>query len=277
MERVLYNGFGAAISADGDRFFYVNPLRRRADHFEKDDPGRRRVWFSCACCPPNIMRLLASVQHYLATAWATTGSGTTGPGYTPHLHPYAGARVSGADLDVEIVTEYPWSGPVKIRVRSAPDEPRTLALRIPAWSAATASFAVNNDPERTAVPAAGYLRIARRWEAGDEVTLHVDTAPRWTRPDPRIDAIRGCAAVERGPLVYCFEQADQPVPLDELAATPGSPLTERRATIDGVGETVTVTVPATEAGTGEVTAVAIPYFQWDNRDAGPMRVWMPAP
>jgi uncharacterized protein len=68
MERVLYNGFAAAISAEGDRFFYVNPLQRREDHFERDDPGRRRAWFSRACCPPNIMRLLASLSHYLATS-----------------------------------------------------------------------------------------------------------------------------------------------------------------------------------------------------------------
>jgi len=68
MERVLYNGFGAAISTEGDRFFYVNPLQRREDHFEKDDPGRRRAWFNCACCPPNIMRLLASLDNYLATS-----------------------------------------------------------------------------------------------------------------------------------------------------------------------------------------------------------------
>ena len=67
MERLLYNGFGASVSADGQRFFYVNPLQRRIDHFENDLPGRRREWFSCACCPPNIMRTRASLQHYLAT------------------------------------------------------------------------------------------------------------------------------------------------------------------------------------------------------------------
>src|SRR6202008_842781 len=63
MERVLYNGFGSGVSADGRRFFYVNPLQRREDHFEEDDPGQRHAWFSCACCPPNIMRLLASLHH----------------------------------------------------------------------------------------------------------------------------------------------------------------------------------------------------------------------
>jgi uncharacterized protein len=292
MERVLYNGFGAAISADGDRFFYVNPLQRRADHHEKDDPGRRRIWFSCACCPPNIMRLLASVQHYLATVSGTTGSGTTGSGDTLHLHQYAGARVSGADLDIEVVTEYPWSGLIKIRVLSAAAAPRTMALRIPSWSAGAAAWTLNNDPERSVAAADGYLRIVRRWQAGDEVMLRLDMTPRWSFADRRVDAVRGCAAVERGPLVYCFEQPDQPGPLAELAVNPGAPLTERRAAIDGVGDTVTVTVPAVlistglastgsastgSASTGAVTAVAIPYCQWDNRDAGPMRVWMPAP
>ena len=103
-----------------------------------------------------------------------------------------------------------------------------------------------------------------------------------------MDAVRGCAAIERGPLVYCFEQADQSVPLDELAVSPGTPLTERQLTIDGIGRTVEVAVPAWHLPSGTehpvpaspasgVSAVAIPYFQWDNRGPGAMRVWMPAP
>ena len=95
MERVLYNGFGAAIATGGQRFFYVNPLQRREDHVEKDDPGRRRVWFNCACCPPNIMRLTASLEHYLATE----------SGGTLYIHQYTGSRLSGADLDLEVTTE----------------------------------------------------------------------------------------------------------------------------------------------------------------------------
>jgi DUF1680 family protein len=82
-----------------------------------------------------------------------------------------------------------------------------------------------------------------------------------TRPDRRVDAVRGCAAIERGPLVYCFEQADQSVPLEELAVSPGSPLTQRQLTIEGIGRTVQVTAAAADG----VSAVAIPYFQWDNR------------
>ncbi|HEY3646940.1 MAG TPA: beta-L-arabinofuranosidase domain-containing protein, partial [Streptosporangiaceae bacterium] len=102
MERVLYNGFGSAIATEGERFFYVNPLQRREDHFEKDDPGRRRVWFNCACCPPNIMRLIASLEHYLATE----------SGDTLYVHQYTGSRLAGAGLDLEVTTDYPWSGAV---------------------------------------------------------------------------------------------------------------------------------------------------------------------
>jgi len=261
MERILYNGFAGAIAIAGDRFFYVNPLQRREDHYEKDDPGRRRVWFSCACCPPNIMRLLASVHHYLATVSEGTLS----------VQQYAGARLSGAGLDIEMETDYPWSGLVVIRVRSAPGQPRELALRIPSWSREPATVAINDSPGQPAATVAGYLRLRRQWQAGDEVRLRLGMTPRWTYPDRRVDAIRGCAAIERGPLVYCFEQADQAIGLDELTVGSGTPLTERAVTLDGVGPTITVTA----AGQGTPAAVAIPYFQWDNRGLGAMRVWIP--
>jgi DUF1680 family protein len=284
MERVLYNGFGATVATDGQRFFYVNPLQRREDHFEKDDPGRRRTWFSCACRPPNIVRLLASLDHYLAT---TSGDAL-------YVHQYTGSRLRGADLDVEVTTDYPWSGAVHLRVRAAPAAERGIALRIPAWSAHTRISANNkdHDPERSLVLPA-YHHLRRAWQPGDEITLHLDLTPRWTHPDRRVDAVRGCVAIERGPLVYCFEQAVQPgVQVQDLAARPGSVLGERPVTLPGVGQTIEVTAddvllpPATAAlsvppgpvpaaaGT-PATAIAIPYLQWDNRDGGPMRVWLP--
>ncbi|MBV9445533.1 MAG: glycoside hydrolase family 127 protein [Streptosporangiaceae bacterium] len=272
MERVLYNGFAGAVSSMGDRFFYVNPLQRREDHFEKDDPGRRRVWFNCACCPPNIMRLLASLEHYLAT--------TAADGSTLYVHQYAGARIAGAGLDLELTTDYPWSGLVTVRVKAAPSTARGLALRIPDWSAST-SFKINNFSERSVAQHTGYLLLHQEWRPGDEITLHLDMTPRWTYPDRRVDAVRGCAAIERGPLVYCFEQADQLVRLDELAARPGTRLTEREVTLDGIGRTIQISAPgrhlppAAESTVPRISAVAIPYFQWDNRGPGGMRVWIP--
>jgi DUF1680 family protein len=279
MERVLYNGFGAAIAAEGRRFFYVNPLQRREGHFEKDDPGRRRVWFNCACCPPNIMRLTASLEHYLATETEDT----------LYVHQYTGSRLAGAGLDLEVTTDYPWSGAVYLRVLAAPSAGRGVALRLPAWSANT-RISVNNDPERTLVSAA-YQVLHRQWRPGDVITLHLDLTPRLTYPDRRVDAVHGCVAIERGPLVYCFEQADQldGVHVDDLAVRPGGVLGERPITLDGIGRTIEVTVEgchlppvrlapgATVTGTAgiPVPAIAIPYFQWDNRDGRAMRVWMP--
>ena len=296
MERILYNGFAAAISTDGMRFFYVNPLQRRVDHYEKDDPGRRREWFKCACCPPNIMRTLASLHHYLATSDA---DGLT-------IQQYATATITGAGLTVETDTSYPWDGLVTLRVTSAPEEERELALRVPAWSAAvavdTAGLAVHGpdqSPARVPVPPDRYLRLRRAWRTGDEVRLRPDMTPRWTYPDPRIDAVRGCAAIERGPLVYCLEQTDQEARLDELSVLAGAGLdntgldntglAEQAVTLPGIGATIQVTAPGRHvpagaavavpapAGTEDraVTLTAIPYFQWDNRGPGAMRVWIP--
>ena len=286
MERVLYNGFASGTSIEGHRFFYVNPLQRRADHFEGDDPGRRRRWYSCACCPPNIMRLVASLACYLAAV----------AGDTLHIHHFTGASIStglaGGTFAVDMSTSYPWSGAVTWKVTSAPAAECGLAIRIPGWSTSL-SFLLNGSPVATSARH-GYLIIRRHWQPGDVVTCDFAALPRLTYPGRRIDALRGTVALERGPLVYCFEQADQPdgLDLEDIAVTPGE-LHDDEWPLPGIGSTVRVTaeavslppagdngLPYTEAtaetAAGEqVTATAIPYFQWDNRDGRAMRVWMP--
>ena len=286
MERVLYNGFAAAVATEGDRFFYVNPLQRRADHYEGDEPARRRRWYSCACCPPNIMRTFASLEHYLAAV----------SGDILYLHHFTGAQVStslaGGILALDVVTAYPWSGMVTLRVTAAPLAECGLAIRVPGWSS-NPRFLLNDAPVAGTVQR-GYVIIRRRWQPGDVITCDFAAVPRLTYPSRRIDALRGTVAIERGPLVYCAEQADQPAGLDleDLTLHPGEPR-DREATVPGVGATVLieagaaalppVTGPALPYGSerggppdgGPVTLTAIPYFQWDNRDGAPMRVWMP--
>jgi hypothetical protein len=287
MERVLYNGFGAAISADGLRFFYVNPLQRRADHFEDDDPGRRREWFSCACCPPNIMRMIASLEHYVATVADDT----------VYVQQLAGARVraplAGGVLDLDVSSGYPWDGSAELAVRAAPSAECAIAVRVPAWTADVA-VRLGGEPVRPEPGRAGYLLLRRRWQPGDVLSLTLDVSPRLTYPARRIDALRGTAAIERGPLVYCFEQADQGAgeSVEDLCVTPGG-LIERATILPGVGSTVVLEASAQHlapaprplpylpqpdpdtAGDHVSRAVAIPYFQWDNRDGQAMRVWLP--
>jgi DUF1680 family protein len=293
MERLLYNAFGAAISTDGQKFFYVNPLQRRSDHVEGDDPARRHEWFSCACCPPNIMRLLASVQHYLAST----------DGHTLFLHQFTGAEIAApldqGTLAVAMSADLPWTGEVTVRVKQAPDGPAGLALRVPAWSG-TPRLQVNGERVDPGPAELGYLTLTRTWQPGDVLTWTFSLTPRWVFPHPRIDAVRGCVAVERGPLVYCFETVDQAdgTDLDDLALVAGSALTGQPAMLPEIGRTVTVemdarpvragqpgelpytqAVPAGPLGTVAAAgqrATAVPYFQWDNRDGQPMRVWLPA-
>ncbi len=191
MERLLYNGFGASVSADGRRFFYVNPLQRRIDHFENDLPGRRREWFSCACCPPNIMRTRASLQHYLATV----------AGDVLYLHQFTGsdltAQLPAGTAALEVRTGYPWSGGVEITVRAAPEAEFGLAVRVPAWSPG-AELTLGGQPLAAAAEG-GYLVARRQWQPGDVVTLDLDVRPRLTYPSRRTDALRGTVAVRARP------------------------------------------------------------------------------
>ncbi|GIH23428.1 hypothetical protein Aph01nite_17380 [Acrocarpospora phusangensis] len=251
IERAMYNGVLSGLSLTGEEFFYINPLQRRTHRAaEQAGHGRRAPWYPCACCPPNLMRLLSSWHHYLATG---DESGV-------QIHQYADADVTAGGIRLAIRTEYPWQGRVTVRVVQTPDRPWTLALRVPAWSRASTGPVV---------------RHSRQWRAGDSVVLDLEPGIRVTAPDPRADAIRGCVAIERGPLVYCLETVDAPAgtELEDLAWDGGRPPGEvPRPDIEpGV---VGIDVPVTHSAT-PLTAGAIPYFAWANRQVEAMRVWIP--
>jgi uncharacterized protein len=278
IERTLYNGFAAGVSLDGRAYFYVNPLQVRDDHpiVEGADRGVRRTpWYNCACCPPNIMRLLSSLDHYLATTDATG----------IQLHQYAPASLRTDQIAVRVETGYPAEGTVRVAVEVAPEGPWTLSLRVPTWcDEATATIngkaiesAEDAGPEREG----GYLRLRRGWTAGDVVELDLTMPVRVTPSNPRVDATRGCVALERGPLVYCLEATDQPagVRLDDVSLPAGAELRvdRRPELLEGI-DTITATGVHHDraSGTGSpVTLVAVPYHAWANREAGAMRVWIP--
>ncbi|PZF58353.1 glycoside hydrolase family 127 protein [Curtobacterium sp. MCSS17_008] len=221
IERLLVNAFLAGVSLAGTEYFYVNPLQHRdgAHRDENRSPAHgRRGWFDCACCPPNIMRTFASLDGYLATA---TDGGL-------QVHQYATADLG----PVRVETGYPHDGHVIVTVTQ--DGPLALGLRIPAWSDTTTVTGAGGE----ASPAPGTLHvIEREWAAGDTVELAFDTTAHRYVADPRIDAARGQVAIERGPLVYAVEQADQQgFTVDDLTVDPDAPIAEERRDdlLDGV-------------------------------------------
>jgi hypothetical protein len=280
VERVLFNVVAAGVSLSGEAFSYVNTLHRRAAAMELGDKAPwRKPWFRCACCPPNVMRLLASLGHYLATV---DGDGL-------QLHQYATATLDGAGLRLAVRTAYPWQGTVDVAVQDAPAEHRTLRLRLPGWCGA-ATLSLNDSALPTDPDPSGYLAVTRQWRPGDRVRLDLAMPARFTWPDPRIDAVRGCAAIERGPMVYCLEEADQPG-LDDVVLRAGM-AARSVSEPDLLGGTVTVRAEAwhrrpppagwpygaapPDEQREPCTVTAIPYALWDNRGMGQMRVWVAA-
>jgi DUF1680 family protein len=264
IERTIYNGVLSGLSLTGTEFFYVNPLQRRSHRtYEPVGHGRRMPWQACACCPPNLMRMLSSWQQYLATA-DDTGI---------QLHQYAAAdiraRIGGAEAEVAIRTAYPWDGRVFVRVNRTPDHPWMLSLRVPEWCASATLSVAGGAP----VPVtAGVAERHRAWRSGDEVILHLDMPVRRIDPDPRVDAVRGCVAFERGPFVYCIESADLPdgAVLEDVRWDPSrEPVATRRPDLGD--EVIGVAVPVRGG-----TVPAVPYYAWANRGVGGMRVWLPS-
>jgi DUF1680 family protein len=273
IERAMYNGVLPGVSLGGTEFFYVNPLQRRTMRATAaPGHGERARWFPCACCPPNLMRMLGSWEQYLAT---TDGRGI-------QLHQFAAAEIQadtiGGPVRLSVETDYPWDGRVTVTVTDAPAGDWSLALRVPAWSGSTT---VRDREAIQSVDAGTYWESGpRTWRAGETVVLELDVAPRMTVPDPRIDAVRGCVALERGPLVYCIESVDLPphVTLEEvrLEAGPALHSVPRADLVEGaVGVDLTAVTDGIGHSPTPIEIRAIPYFAWANRAVDAMRVWIP--
>ena len=270
IERTLLNGFLSGVSQSGDEFFYVNALQVRADAVPDDhrQPATgRQGWFQTACCPPNVMRTISSIQTYLAT---TDDEGI-------QLHQYAAGSISLGERRLSVTTEYPWQESVSVTVDTTDAAAWALSLRVPAWCHDATISVAGDDPTPVAA-AAGYAVVHREWSAGDTVVLTLPMPPRLTAAHHRVDAVRGARAIERGPLVYAVEQIDLPagVAVDDLELVSAS---AHDLTVvprpDLLGGIMTITGSgAVDGGVGgEFTAV--PYQLWANRGVGPMRVWIP--
>jgi DUF1680 family protein len=293
IERTAYNAVLPGLAFDGTHFFYSNPLMRRSAGAEVlDGPAttRRANWFPIACCPPNLMRFLASFPDLAATV-SERGL---------EIHQYVtgslDAPINGGVVRISTETNYPWEGVVHVTVDESVAEAWTLSLRVPEWCPRAT---VNLGTERLAESGPGIIELTRGWAVGDQLTLEMVVSPRATAPDPRIDAVRGTIALERGPLVYAVEDADLPdgksVESIEVAEAPI--LEETFQSEPGLEELTWISLDATLrndepgpiwpyrnlqtgraslAGGQRIRVRALPYFAWGNRAELGMRIWLPA-
>lgn len=274
VERSLYNGILSGVSLDGSRFFYVNPLESKGGH-------HRQGWYGCACCPPNVTRTLAQLGGY---AYATA------PGaiyVNQFMQSSVKTTVNGQPAALKVTTEYPWEGVVLIQPEVAKPTEFEIRVRIPGWCGAPeiAVDGVNRKPQVEN----GYAVLKSNWHTGDVIHIFFPMPAERVQANPNVKDDAGCTAVQRGPVVYCLEQADQSVPVHEISLPAFTDLKEEHKK-DLLGG-VTVLKGTGEAAGGEVDWTGrlyaqapeprkvpitfVPYYAWDNRTAGEMRVWIP--
>jgi DUF1680 family protein len=283
MEQALYNNVLAGLSLDGKRYLYVNPLevvpalakRRYECHLVKT---QRVPWFGCACCPPNIARLLTSIGEYVCTR--------TEDGLAVHLYGgwEAAFAIRGVQARVALSTEYPWEGKVRISVSAAQPIEAALRLRIPGWCRG-ATLAINDEPAGPVSVENGYVAVRRRWGGEDRLVLDLPMPVERVRADPRVASAAGRVALQRGPVVYALEQTDHGPGLAALRLPSDAPLRSLAAP-DLLGGCVVVETTGRRMETGgplygvaapesrEVTLRAVPYALWANRGEGEMTVWI---
>ena len=252
LERSMYNGALAGISLAGDRFFYVNPLESLGNH-------HRQAWYGCACCPSQISRFLPSIGNYLYgisddALWVNLFIGST-----------AEVKLGRRNLKLVQETGYPWTGDVKLTVHTDASFRKEVRVRIPGWCE-TYSLTVNGEAVEAPVDK-GYAVIFRRWNDGDVIGLSMEMPVKMVAADERVKADEGKRAIQRGPLVYCMEEVDNQ-DYDNVVLSSSSTLNPA-FDAELLGGVVRI-----DGETDGQPFRLIPYYSWDNRKAGRMKVWI---
>ena len=288
MERALYNGVISGMSLDGKSFFYVNPLEVNPEACEKNGNFRhvkpvRQKWFACACCPPNVARLLASLGHYIYGVKDNT----------VYTHLYIGSNtevdIDGTKVGLVQETNYPWNGKVSITVNVDGAKEFGLGLRIPGWCR-NARVAVNGEQvDLASVTVDGYAIIKRQWQDGDKVELDLPMEPVRVRSNPLVRADIGKVAIQNGPIVYCLEEVDNGPNLHAVVLPKDAELevSFREDLLGGVNVITAQGQKAKEEAWGPelykanacteyepVKLTFVPYYAWVNREPGEMTVWV---
>lgn len=253
LERSLYNGALAGISLGGDRFFYVNPLESKGDH-------HRQEWYGCACCPSQLSRFLPSIGNYIYASsddalWVNLYIGNTGQ-----------IRIGETDILLTQETDYPWDGSVKLTISTSQPLEKEIRLRIPNWCK-TYDLSINGKRINVSEKK-GYV-VIKDWKSQDVIALDMDMPVEIVAADPHVKENFDKRAIQRGPLVYCMEEIDNPEYFDQIQLSPST--TFQTAFVSDILNGIKTIKTNGRAQ----SATFIPYYAWDNRKAGKMRVWIP--
>lgn len=275
LERSLYNAALDGLSLTGDRFFYGNPLASSGQHFRKE-------WFGTACCPSNISRLVASVGNYI---YAKNENGIWVNLFIANQTEF---DLSGEKVALEMKTNFPWEGKVEMEFNPASAKRFTVHLRIPGWikenpvpgklyrflKEKKTNFTILVNGEKAHYTEKnGYAVLAREWKKGDRITYDLPLEIRELQSSPEVLANTNRIAIQRGPLVYCVEGADNQGKVLQLTLSPNPNFSTKEYQI--LDEKVLAIQFQAIDGHNPKTVTAVPYYTWANRGQNEMMVWIP--
>lgn len=288
MERALYNGIISGMALDGKSFFYVNPMEVEPEGC-KQDPHRKHValprqkWFGCACCPPNLSRMISSVAQY---AYSENEN-------TIYMHLYCGGELKknfgDSEVKISVKSEYPWKDSVKVKFSMEKATTFSYAVRMPGWCEKPEIIVNGNVAEGEL--SEGYLYLTREWCEGDVIELRFPMKPIFYQADTRVRDNIGKVALMRGPVVYCVEEADngKELSLLEVKADGVGEITEVACTIAGAEDAVSLVAkgrriiprqtknlyePYRKYDYEQVEITYVPYYAWCNRGVGEMKTYL---
>lgn len=256
VEREMYNGALSGVSLSGDMFFYENPLATDGSH-------HRQKWYGCSCCPTQIARFIPSVGNYV---YAVSDSGIWINQYFSNT---GNITLNGENIKIEQKTRYPWDGDLHIKINVERPCNFSLNLRKPGWCGKF-SLSVNGISKKDADMNNGYIAIERTWSNGDFIDLHMDMPVQIVHADKRVRADAGLVCLMRGPIVYCFEETDNLKLYDKIFVS-----SESRFKAEYMPDLLDGICRITVLGDNGMEFLAVPYYSWDNREPGKMKVWVP--
>lgn len=288
LEQTLYNTVLGSVSSKGDRFFYANYLSVFPDRFKHASAAiidkmkaQRQEWFDVSCCPPNVSRLTGSVGGYIYSLGEN--------GLHVHLYTASEARfdINNSPVRLFVDTEYPWDGRVKFKLGCKEAVEFDLSLRIPGWCKKWTVLVNGQDTGYSMKK--GYCTIVKLWGKDDVVELNLSMPVMQVEANPRVRENCGRVALQRGPLVYCIEQADNGTNINDIAIVENCDFKEIKGIADLSEDAVAIEFEGLrhdvsewsdelykQASTGltPVSVRAVPYYLWGNRGFGEMIVWL---